>query len=63
MHHVIVLDKEDVAVTINMMHLVLLLSVKTWEQSNTLYCFSLLLTSFLVFINSFSGIYYLKRSV
>lgn len=63
MHHVIVLDKEGVAGTINMMHLVLLLHVKTWEQSNTLYCFSLLLTSSLVFIDSFSGIYLLKHSV
>lgn len=63
MHHVIVLDKEDVSGTINMMHLVLLLHVKTWEQSNTLYCFSLLLTSPLVFINSFSGICDLKDSV
>lgn len=62
MHHFIVLDKEDMAVIINM-HLVLL-CITTWEQKVTRYTASSLLpTSSLVFTNSFSGIYYLKSSV
>lgn len=57
--------KKKMAFIINMIHLVLLLCLKSQEQSNTLsHCFCLPLShKFLIFMSSFSGIYYPKSSI
>lgn len=63
MQHFIVLDKEVLAIIANKMHLVLV-CIKLGNKVTPHSAFpSLLLTCFLAFTNSLSGIYYLKHSV